>query len=92
MTSRCLVSYTAVIWFGYNEALSKISKRESEAEIKLAKLLKSKPDRPDAWVSYDLDKSRRQSGADPRERFILVLILLRFLRLVKPHRGYFHFH
>jgi hypothetical protein len=47
----CLVAYTAVIWYGYNEALAARPAEKSEAEIKLAKLLMSKADRPDVWVS-----------------------------------------
>lgn len=51
ISDSCLVSYTAVIWYGYNEALAALPVEKTEAEIKLAKLLKRRPDRPDEWVT-----------------------------------------
>lgn len=49
-THRCLVVHSSIIWYGYNEAIGKLPKGESLNQ-KLAKMQRSRPDRPDAWVS-----------------------------------------
>ena len=53
--SRLLSARTAVIYYGYHTALAAAAAKKkddgpSDAELKLAALLKAKPDRPDIWA------------------------------------------
>ena len=53
MSCSCLVCHASIIWYGYNKALEKMPKKDESAPNKLKKLMKGKPDRPNAWVSHE---------------------------------------